>query len=137
MFSLYLYICIYSYLHRNSRSQIFSKIGVLKNFVNFTGKHLQMPEARNFIKKRLQYSLFFLFFFFCEIFKNTFLLEHFGWLLLFTLPYLHLLVYTYLPLHIYYLYLSYMFSLYYYMNLIKYGEYRNYDEVFLILKIII
>ena len=127
MFALYLYICIYSYLHRNSRSQVFSKICVLKNFVNFTGKHLQMPEAHNFIKKRLQYSFFF--FFFCEIFKNTFLLEHFGWLLLFTLPYLHF--------HIYYLYLSYLFSLYYYMNLIKYGEYRNYDEVFLILKIII
>ena len=34
-------------------SMIFFKIGVLKNFANFTEKHLRWSEACNFIKKRL------------------------------------------------------------------------------------
>ena len=44
---------------------MFFKIGVLKGFVNFTGKHLcwslffdKVTEACNFIKKRLQHSCF-------------------------------------------------------------------------------
>ena len=78
-----------------------------------------------------------------EIFKNTYFeeyLEHhflqntFGGCFC-----LHFLIYTFLLIlictysSIIYLYLSYMPSLYYYMNLIKlikYGEYRNYDEIF-------
>ena len=40
---------------RTSRSQMFFKIVVLKNFAIFTGKHL---KACNFIKKRLQYKCF-------------------------------------------------------------------------------
>ena len=34
---LYTYVYIYSYLHRSGRSNIIFKIGVLKNFVDFTG----------------------------------------------------------------------------------------------------
>ena len=51
--------------YRGSHSQIFFKKGVLEYFVNFTGKHLRLPEsflikmqACNFIKKRLQQSCF-------------------------------------------------------------------------------
>ena len=119
MFSLYLYLCIYvcSYLHRSSRSLIFFKMGVLKNFANLTGKHLCWSEACNLIKKRLQI---------CEILRTSLFTEHFLWLLLFTSPYLHLLAYTFYP------HLSILNSwLYCYMNLIKlikYGEYRNCDE---------
>ena len=47
---LYTYIYIYSYLHRSSHSQIFFKIGILKNFSNFTGKHL----CRSFFLTKLQ-----------------------------------------------------------------------------------
>ena len=38
--SLYTYICICSYLHRSSCLQKFFRVGVLKIFSNFTGKHL-------------------------------------------------------------------------------------------------
>ena len=41
------------------------KKGVLKNFKNFTGKHL-CPQAFNFIKKKL----------YCEVFKNIYFEEH-------------------------------------------------------------
>ena len=44
-----------------SRSQMFVKIGVRKNFENFTGKHLCLSlffETCNFIKKKLQQSCF-------------------------------------------------------------------------------
>ena len=56
-------------------------------------------EACNFIKKRLQHWCFpvkpakFL--------RTSSIAEHFRWLLLFTLPYLHILAYTYLHLLIY------------------------------------
>ena len=43
---------------RSSRSQIFFKIGVLKNFANFTGKHLCWSLFWNFIKNRLQHRCF-------------------------------------------------------------------------------
>ena len=45
---------------RSSRSQMFFKIGVLKNFAIFTGKHLcwSLLQACNFIKKRLQHRCF-------------------------------------------------------------------------------
>ena len=53
------------------------KIGVLKNFANFTGKHLcwslflinLQAKALNFIKKRLQPGVFCEI---CEIFQNIF-----------------------------------------------------------------
>ena len=49
---------------RRSRSQMFFKIGVLKYFAIFTGKHLRwspfsiMLPTRNFIKKRHQHRCF-------------------------------------------------------------------------------
>ena len=47
--------------------------------------------------------------------------------------YLHFLIYTFLLILIYTCLFILMFSLYYYMNLInfwKYGEYRDFDEIF-------
>ena len=41
---------------RFSRSQMFFKIGLLKNFITFTGK--QLCWSFNLIKKRLQYRCF-------------------------------------------------------------------------------
>ena len=49
---------------RSSRSQMFLRIGVLKNFANFTGKHLRWSlfliklQSCSFIKKRLQRKCF-------------------------------------------------------------------------------
>ena len=45
---------------RSSRSQMFFKIGVLKKFAIFTGKHLcwSLLQACNFITKRLQHRCF-------------------------------------------------------------------------------
>ena len=57
---------------KSSRSQMFFKIGVLKNFAIFTGKHvcnslfLIKLKACNFIEKRLQKV-------FCRTFLNLFL----------------------------------------------------------------
>ena len=57
---------------KSSRSQMFFKIGVLKNFAIFTGKHMCKSlfliklKACNFIKKRLQQV-------FCRTFLNLFL----------------------------------------------------------------
>ena len=53
---------------RSSRSQMFFKIGVLKNLANFTGKQLCWSlflnkvaglQASNFVKKRLQHRLYY------------------------------------------------------------------------------
>ena len=52
--------------HRNNRSQLFFKIGVLKKISNFTGKHLCWslfdnvagPQASNFIRKSLKHRCF-------------------------------------------------------------------------------
>ena len=57
---------------KSSRSKMFFKIGVLKNFAIFTGKHMCKSlfliklKACNFIKKRLQKV-------FCRTFLNLFL----------------------------------------------------------------
>ena len=49
-------------IHRSSLSQMFFKIGVLKNFAKFTRKHLCKDvaglKACNFVKKRLQHRRF-------------------------------------------------------------------------------
>ena len=74
--------------NRRSHRRCSIEIGVLKNFTNFTGKHLCQsllfskvrPYACNFIKKEtlaLAFSCEF-----CEIFKNTFLQNASGRLLL-------------------------------------------------------
>ena len=78
-------------------------------------------EACNFIKKRLQHWCFPVKF--AKFLRTYSFAEHFQWLLLFTLPYLHLLAYTYLDLLIYI-----KFSLYYYMNLIKLIKYGNIEN---------
>ena len=68
-------ILLYQRRVSSSRSQMFFKIDVLKNFTNFTWKHLQ---AYNFIKKRLRRRCFpskvskFL--------KEPFVTEHLWWL---------------------------------------------------------
>ena len=60
---------------RSRRSQMFFKINVFKNFVNFTGKHIC-----NFIKKRLQHRCFPVKF--GKFFKNIFFTEYLRWLFL-------------------------------------------------------
>ena len=70
---------------------MFFEIGVLKNFSNFTGKHVleslfnkvQGPLACNFIKERLQQRCFSARL--AKFLKRTFFKEHLGWLLLYIL----------------------------------------------------
>ena len=59
-------------LNRSRRSQMFFKIGVLKNIANFTGKHLCWSL---FLIKLQAYEI-------CEILKNTLFTEHLRWVLL-------------------------------------------------------
>ena len=74
---------------RRSRSQMFFKIDVLKNFANYTGKHpcwslfnkVEGLKACNFIiKKRLQHRCFPVKF--VKFVKTLFFIEHLRWLLL-------------------------------------------------------
>ena len=73
---------------RSSRSDVFCEKGVLRNFAEFTGKHLchslffnkVAGGACNFIKKETLAQMFSCEF--CEISKNTFFTEHLRWLLL-------------------------------------------------------
>ena len=44
--------------YKNSRSQMFFKIGVLENLAIFIEKQLYWIEALNFIKKRLHHRYF-------------------------------------------------------------------------------
>ena len=68
--------CRTLFLFRSSRSQVFFKIGLLKNFANFTGKHLWWsPFLIKLLKtgsltQVLSCDI-------CEIFKNTFFTKHF------------------------------------------------------------
>ena len=86
MQSLHLGIILIS--HRSSRSQMFFKIGVLKKFAIFTGKHLSLfltmlqTKRSACLLKRDSYAGVFLWIF--RIFKNAFFIEHLRWLLLFT-----------------------------------------------------
>ena len=55
---------------KSSSSEVFYKIGVLKNFTKFTGKHLYrslFQETYKFIKTSLRHKCFLCF---CKIFKN-------------------------------------------------------------------
>ena len=62
------------YLSRRSHRTCSVKTDVLKDFAKFTGKHLcQSPQACNFIKKETLAQV--VSFEFCEIFKNTYLME--------------------------------------------------------------
>ena len=65
-----------------SRSQMFFKIGVLKNFIIFTGKHLWCSLfLSHFIKKRLQHSCFPVNI--AKFLRTNFSTEHLRWLLLY------------------------------------------------------
>ena len=60
--------------YKSSRSQMFFKISVLKNFANFTGKHRLRPD--NFIKNETQTYVFSCKI--CEIFKDNFFYRTFA-----------------------------------------------------------
>ena len=68
--------------YRSSRPEMFCKQGILTNFTKFAGKHLcQSPfliksqaQDFNFLKKETLAEVFSGEF--CEIFKNTFFIEH-------------------------------------------------------------
>ena len=60
----------------NVLSEVFCKKGVLKNFTNFTGKRL--CQSLFFIKKEALAQVFSGEF--CEIFNDTFFIEHLQWL---------------------------------------------------------
>ena len=69
------------FILRSSDRRCSVKIGVLRNFTKFTGKHLyqslcfnKFVEAYNFIKKETLAQVFSCEF--CEISKNTFFTEH-------------------------------------------------------------
>ena len=80
-----------------------------------------LSEACNFIKKRLQQWCFLVKF--AKFLRTYSFAGHFWWLLLFTLPYLHLRAYTYLDLLIY---TSVLFILLYQLDKIdKIWEYRK------------
>ena len=73
---------------QSSRSQIFFKIGVIKNFSNFTGKYLcwsifliklQTWRPAALLRRGSNTGVFLEI---DEIFKNTFFTEHLWWLLL-------------------------------------------------------
>ena len=96
------------------------------NFVFFTGIYFSLVlfQAFHFLRTARVFSCEM-----CEIFKNTFSSR--------TLPVaapVYTSLFTLTCLCLFTLYLSILkFSLYYYMNLIKlvkYGEYRNYDDIF-------
>ena len=75
---------------RSSRSQMFFKVGVLKSYAIFTGKHLRWSlflikfksfrPAWNFIKKKLEHRYFPVNI--AKILRTAFFIEHFRWLLL-------------------------------------------------------
>ena len=76
--SLLLYaIAFWSETNKSSLSQIFLKIGVLKSFANFTGKHQCWSL---FVVKRLQHRCFSVKF--SKFLRILFFTEHLRWLLL-------------------------------------------------------
>ena len=68
---------------RSTRPEVFCKESVLKNFTKFTGKHLCQIlffSKVQLLKRETLAQVFSCEF--CEIFKNTFFIEHLQWLLL-------------------------------------------------------
>ena len=125
---LYLYLYLQLFTQKQPfidiQNRCYSKqVFLARNFTNLTGKYLCWGATCNFIKKRLQHGCFPMKS--AKLLRTSFFTEHFRWLLMFTLPYL-----TYLLILIYTCLSIPKSSLYYYMNLIKYGEYRNCDEIF-------
>ena len=79
------YVCCYSRF-RSSRSQMFFKIGGLKNFTTSSGKYLCWSllliklQASAPLLKKTQTQMFSCEY--CQIFKNRFFIKHLWWLLL-------------------------------------------------------
>ena len=80
--------CIkYLLIFRSSRSDVFCKKGVLRNFAKFVGKHLCRSLYFNkvadptLLKQRLWHRYFSVTF--AQILRKTFLTEHLRWLLLY------------------------------------------------------
>ena len=92
-------------LCRSSRSQMFFKIGVLKNFVSFTWKHLSWTllliklQAWNFIKRRLLHRCFPVK---CAKLRTPVFREHLRWLLLSMLLFMNVSSFTSPLLHFHY-----------------------------------
>ena len=121
-----LYIYIYSYLYWSSRSQVFFKIAVLKNFSSFTGKHLcrsfhlitLQTWSLQFYRKETPTQVFSCKI--CENFKNTFFYR--------TPP---VVASAYTSLFTLFIYTYVLLILIYQLDKIdKMWEYRNYDESF-------
>ena len=80
--------------YRSSRSQLFFKIHVLKNFAIFTRKHLCWSPCffnkvyQNFIKKRCRHSCFPVNI--AKFLRTSFFTENLWWLLLFFLNFEHI-----------------------------------------------
>ena len=77
-----------SFTNRSSHLRMSSKVGVLKNIVKFTGKHLCcslfLKVPANLLKRKSSTGVF-LFCEFGEILKrSSFFTEHLQWLLLYT-----------------------------------------------------
>ena len=71
------------WLNRSSRSQIFFKIGILKNFAIITGKQLCWTaelKVCSFIKQRLQHNCFHVNA--AKFLRTAFFIKHLQWLLL-------------------------------------------------------
>ena len=72
------------HVYRSSRLEVLCKKGLLKNLAKLVGKHLCQSSFLtfffNFFKKEPLAHVFSIEF--CEIFKNTFFIEHIWWLLL-------------------------------------------------------
>ena len=67
-----------------SRPELFCKNDVLKNLTKFTGKHLCQSVFFNKFASLRPVTLAQVFSCeFCDIFKNTFFIKHFRWLLLY------------------------------------------------------
>ena len=68
-------------MHRSSRPEVFCKKGALKNMAKFTGKrHCRSLFFNRVAGLKQVFSCEF-----CEVFKDTFFIEHFWWLLLYVL----------------------------------------------------
>ena len=81
-------------LCRNSRSQMFFKIGAPKNFVNFTGKHLCFPLK------------------FAKFLRTPFFTEHLRWLLLSKVLFMNVSSFTSPLPHFHYILTALLLSLF-------------------------
>ena len=71
---VWLFVCTAFKIFRSSHNRCSIKIGVLKNFAKFTGKHCARVSFVTLLKKRPWHRCFS--WKFCKIFKSTFFIEH-------------------------------------------------------------